>query len=133
MASEERFRRVPTYQNESPNLLNGLPDFGAWNVGDFWRDQNLAEFVCTLDGTPGIWRQIRPATVATDPASGTFPTGYRIMNVCGCGSEAARRGAVVGGSGRAGPPSKVGFHGAEPTAQRANTNQAEATGPSPSC
>lgn len=49
--------------------------------GDFWRDQNRAEFVCTAGGTPGTWRQTAPACVTSDPASGTFPTGYLILNV----------------------------------------------------
>ena len=39
IASEALFRSVPTYQNGSPNTLNGPPTSGAWNVGDFWRDQ----------------------------------------------------------------------------------------------
>ena len=53
IASEELFRRIPTYQNGTQNTLNGPPTGGAWNVGDFWRDQNGAEFVCTGAGTPG--------------------------------------------------------------------------------
>ena len=69
VASEELFRRVPTYQNGSPNTLNGPPTAGAWRVGDCWRDQNRAGFGCTVGGMPGTWRQtarrpsppIRPA------------------------------------------------------------------------
>jgi hypothetical protein len=127
IASEELFRRVPTYQNGSPNTLNGAPTSGAWSVGDFWRDQNGAEFVCTLAGTPGTWRQIAPAPVSADPASGIFPTGYLILNVSD-GVLKRHAGSLswdvqVG----AGTSSKVGFHGAAPTAQRANPDQAEAT------
>jgi len=127
IASEELFRRVPTYQNGSPNTLNGPPTSGAWNVRDFWRDQNGAEFVCTVAGTPGTWRQIAPATVTADPASGMFPTGYLILNVSDGGLK-RHAGTLsweilVG----AGASAKVGFHGATPTAQRANSNQAAAT------
>lgn len=127
IASEELFRRVPTYQNGSPNTLNGPPTSGAWTVGDFWRDQNGAEFVCAVGGTPGTWRQTAPATVTTDPASGTFPTGYLILNTTDGGLK-RHAGALswevqVG----VGTSSKVGFHGATPTPQRANANQAEAT------
>lgn len=127
IVSEELYRRVPTYQNGSPNTLNGPPTSGAWNVGDFWRDQNLAEFVCTVAGSPGTWRQIAPATVTADPASGTFPTGYLILNSADGGLK-RHAGALswevqVG----AGTSSKVGFHGAAPSPQRANANQAEAT------
>jgi len=127
IASDELFRRVPTYQNGTPNTLNGPPTSGAWNVGDFWRDQSGAEFVCTVTGTPGTWRQIAPASVAADPVSGSFPPGYLILNVAD-GSLKRHAGGlsweVLLG---AGVISKVGFHGATPTAQRANANQAAAT------
>lgn len=127
IASEELFRRSPTYQNGVPNALNGPPTSGAWSMGDFWRDQNRAEFVCTGAGTPGTWRQITPATAAADPVSGTFPTGYLILNTTDGGLK-RHTGALswelqIGAASSA----KVGFHGATPTAQRANANQAEAT------
>lgn len=127
IASEELFRRVPSYQNGSPNALNGPPTSGAWNVGDFWRDQNRAEFVCTVAGTPGTWRQIAPAAVAADPASGTFPTGYLILNVADGGLK--RHAGALSWEVQLGlgTTSKVGFHGATPTTQRANASQAEAT------
>ena len=35
----------------------------------------------TAAGTPGTWKQILPAAVTADPASGTIPTGYLILNV----------------------------------------------------
>lgn len=127
IASEELFRRGPTYQNGTPNALNGPPVAGAWAEGDFWRDQNGAGFVCVGTGTPGTWRQITPAAVATDPASGAFPAGYLILNAtdgnlkrhAGGLSWDVQVGASVG--------AKVGFHGATPTAQRAHADQAEAT------
>ena len=127
IASEELFRRVPTYENGSPNTLNGPPTSGAWNVSDFWRDQNRADFACVVAGTPGTWRQITAASVTTDPASGTFPTGYLIVNVTDGGLK-RHAGALswevqVG----IGATAKVGFHGATPTVQRANVAQAEAT------
>ncbi|MBX3744127.1 MAG: hypothetical protein KF833_02355 [Verrucomicrobiae bacterium] len=127
IASEEIFRRVPTYQNGSPNALNGPPTSGTWNAGDFWRDQNRAEFVCTVAGTPGTWRQITPAAVTADPAGGPFPVGYLILNIADGGLK-RHAGSLswevqVGASTAA----KIGFHGATPTAQRANGNQAAAT------
>ena len=81
IASDELFRRLATYQNGAPNTLNGPPTTGTWGVGDYWRDQKGAEIVCTAAGTPGTWRQITPATVTPDPASGSYPTGYLILNV----------------------------------------------------
>ena len=38
-------------------------------------------FKCTSAGAPGTWKQILPAAVTADPASGTIPTGYPILNV----------------------------------------------------
>jgi len=127
IANEELFRRVPTYQNGSPNTLNGPPTSGTWNVGDFWRDQNRAEFVCTVAGTPGTWRQITPATVTADPASGTFPTGYLILNVTDGGLKRHAGGLSWEVQVGAAALATIGFHGAAPTAQRAGVNQAEAT------
>jgi len=127
IASEEIFRRAPTYQNGSPNTLNSPPTSGVWNVGDFWRDQNRAEFVCTVAGTPGNWRQTVPAAVTGDPSSGSFPTGYLILNVADSGLK--RPAGALSWEIRvgAGATSKVGFDGAAPTAQRASASQAEAT------
>ena len=127
IASEELYRRVPTYQNGSPNTLNGPPTSGAWTVGDLWRDQNRAEFVCTVTGTPGTWRQITPATVNADPASGTFPVGYQILNTADGGLKRHAGSLSWEVQVGAATTSKVGFHGAAPTAQRANANQTAAT------
>ncbi len=127
ITSEELYRRVPTCQNGSPNTLNGPPTSGAWSVGDFWRDQNRAEFVCTVAGTPGTWQQTAPATVSADPASGTFPTGYLILNIAEGGLKRDGGGLSWEVQVGATAASKVGFHGATPTAQRANANQAAAT------
>ena len=85
------------------------------------------ERVCTVGGTPGTWKQVKPAAVAADPSSGTIPTGYLIWNVT---DGAVKRHAgsysweiTVGANASA----TVEFHGAAPTAQRANANQAAAT------
>jgi hypothetical protein len=92
-----------------------------------WRDQHAAEFVCTAAGTPGTWRQTAPATVTVDPVSGTFPTGYLILNIL----EGAlkRHAGGLSWEVQVGPnaSSKIGFHGAMPTPQRGHANQAEAT------
>jgi hypothetical protein len=91
-------------------------------VGYFWRYQNLAEFVCTVAGAPGARRQSMPASVTTDPASGTYATGYLILNTLH-GDLKRHAGSLsweiqVGASASA----KVGFHSAAPTAERANAN-----------
>jgi hypothetical protein len=127
IASEELFARIPTYQNGSPNTLDGPPTSGTWNVGDFWRDQSRAEFVCTAAGTPGTWRQIIPATLAADPASGSFPTGYLILNTTDGGLKRHAGSMSWETQVGAGASTKVGFHGAPPTVQRANADQAVAT------
>jgi hypothetical protein len=38
-------------------------------------------FKCTVAGTPGTWKQILPAAVTADQATGTIPTGYLILNL----------------------------------------------------
>ena len=38
------------------------------------------EWVCTVAGTPGTWKQVRPAAVTTDPTSGTIPVGYWVWS-----------------------------------------------------
>ena len=80
-----------------------------------------------MAGTPGTWRQTAPATVSADPASGAFPAGYLILNTADGGLK-RHAGALswevqVGASAA----SKIGFHGAAPTVQRANASQAAAT------
>lgn len=127
IASEELFRRLATYQNGTPNTLNGPPSTGTWNVGDFWRDQKGAEFHCAGAGTPGTWRQITPARVSADPASGTYPNGYLIVNVTD-GALKRHAGSLsweiqVG----AGAASKVGLNGVTSVGQRASADQAVAT------
>ena len=118
---------MATYQNGSPTTIIGPPTSGARVLNEFWRDAQGGEWRCTGVGTPGTWLQIRPAAVTADPASGTIPTGYLVWNVTD-GAVKRHAGAysweiTVG----AGASAKVGFHGAAPTAQRANANQAAAT------
>jgi len=60
---------------------SGLATPGARVLNEFWRDALGGEWVCTAAGTPGTWMQWRPAPVTADPASGTIPTGYLILNV----------------------------------------------------
>ncbi|MCZ7636715.1 MAG: hypothetical protein M5U12_12190 [Verrucomicrobia bacterium] len=74
-------KRVATYQNGSPTTIIGPPTSGARVLNEFWRDALGGEWRCTGAGTPGTWLQITPAAVAADPASGTIPTGYLILNV----------------------------------------------------
>jgi hypothetical protein len=126
IVSEELFRRFATYQNGTPNTLNGPPTSGTWGAGDFWRDQKGAEFVCTGAGTPGTWRQITPATVTADPASGIFPTGYLIVNLTDGGLKRHARSLSWDIQVGAGTSAKVGFYGAAPVNQRASADQAVA-------
>lgn len=50
-------------------------------LNELWKDALGAVFKCTVAGTPGTWKQMFPAAVTADPASGTIPTGYMILNV----------------------------------------------------
>jgi hypothetical protein len=65
--------------------------------------------------------------VTADPSSGTIPTGYLVRNVTD-GAVKRHAGAYSWETSiGAGTSARVGFHGATPTAQRANANQAAAT------
>jgi hypothetical protein len=79
--SEEVYEFTPTYENGSPNTRNGPPTATTHSGGELYRDQNGALWRCTAGGTPGSWLQLLPALLASDPASGTFPTGYLLVNV----------------------------------------------------
>ena len=114
-------------QNGSPTTVIGPPTSGAHVLDEFWRDALGGRFRCTVAGTPGTWKQVKAAAVTADPSSGTIPTGYLAWNVTD-GAVKRHAGSYsweinVGASTSA----KVGFHGATPTAQRANANQAAAT------
>jgi hypothetical protein len=96
-------------------------------LAELRRDAQGGEWVCTWSPRRGTRKQVKPAAVTADPVSGTIPTGYLIWNVT---DGAVKRHAgtysweiTVGATVFA----KVGFHGATPTAQRANAYQAAAT------
>ena len=120
--------RQPSYINGVPTTIIGPPTSGTRVLNEFWRDALLGgEFRCTVTGTPGTWIQIRPAAVAADPASGTIPTGYLILNVTMGHIKRHAGGYVWEITVGANASAKVGFRGATPTVQRANGSQAAAT------
>jgi len=71
---------TPSYQYSEATDLIGPPTTGAWLIDTLWKDSLGAQFRCTAAGTPGTWRQEKPAVVETPPASGTVPTGYLIID-----------------------------------------------------
>ena len=71
----------------------GPPTSGAHLFEEIWIDSLWSEYVCVTAGTPGTWRQIVPAAVASFP-SGTIPTGYEVVN-----DTLARRRYRYNGSG----------------------------------
>lgn len=72
------WKREGTYQNGSETTLIGPPTSGERVLKEHWIDSLGGEFVCTVAGTPGTWKQTRPAVVNGEPGSGTIPTGYLI-------------------------------------------------------
>ena len=64
-----------------PTTTVGPPTTGSHVLDELWKDALGGVFKCTVAGTPGTWKQILPAAVTADPASGTIPTGYLILNV----------------------------------------------------
>ena len=79
-----------------------------------------------MAGTPGTWKQILPAAVTADPASGTIPTGYLILNVTQGTLKRHAGGysweSIVGAAG-----GKIGFYGVTPVVQPAGADQAAVT------
>jgi hypothetical protein len=123
----ETAKREPTYQNGTPTTVIGAPTTGDHVVDEFWRDALGGEWICSVAGTPGTWKQIRPAAETVDPSSGTIPTGYLIWNV----TDGALKRHAGGYSWEIGigvdATAKVGFHGATPTGQRSGADQTVAT------
>jgi len=75
------FTRLPSYQSGVVTTLISAPTSGTWVIGDHWTDALGGEWYCTVAGTPGTWRQNRPAIYAGEPGSGTIATGYLIWDV----------------------------------------------------
>jgi len=71
--------------------------------------------------------QAKPAAVTADPSSGTIPRDYLVWNVTDGAVKRHERTHSWEIAVGAGTSAKVGLHGATPTAQRANANQAAAT------
>ena len=125
--SEELFKATPTYQNGAPNAVIGPPTTGERVLGELWKDVLGGWWRCTAAGTPGTWQQVLPAAVAADPASGTVPAGYLILNVA-TGTVKRHSGGYVwetqiGGSASA----RIGLWGVTPVTQPSGTAQAAVT------
>jgi len=125
--SAELFKREATYQNGSPNTVVGPPTSGDHVLAEAWKDSLGAVWVCVTAGTPGTWRQVSPAAVAADPATGAIPTGYVIVRPDQGWVVKRHAGGdmwetVVGASG-----GKLGFYGATPVVQPSGADQAAVT------
>jgi len=110
--------RIPAWTAAvPPRGIAGLFEFpGARSLGPI-----------TTRTAPGTWQQVLPAAVAADPASGTVPTGYLVLNVT-TGTVKRHAGGYVwemqiGGSSTA----RIGFWGATPVVQPSGANQAAVT------
>jgi hypothetical protein len=122
----EVFKQEPTYVSGVPTAAVGPPTTGSHVLDEIWKDALGGMFKCTGAGTPGTWKQILPAAVMYDPATGTIPTGYLILNVTQ-GKLKRHAGSyswetIVGATG-----GKIGFYGATPVVQPAGADQAAVT------
>lgn len=104
----------------------GPPTTGSHVLDEIWKDALGGVFKCTVAGTPGTWKQILAAAVTADPAAGTIPTGYLILNVTQ-GTLKRHAGSydwqtVIGATG-----GKIGFWGVTPVTQPAGAGQAAVT------
>jgi hypothetical protein len=78
--TEEIYKRLVSYQSGVPTTTIGPPTTGTHVLNEFWRDALCGEWICTVAGTPGTWKQSFFAPVTADPSSGTIPVGYIIFN-----------------------------------------------------
>lgn len=76
IATRRLYKCEPTYENNVATTVKGPPTTGAHIENEFWRDALGAEYVCTVAGTPGTWKQIKAAMVSSEPSG--VPTGYLI-------------------------------------------------------
>jgi hypothetical protein len=122
----EVFKHEPTYVSGVPTTTIGLPTTGSHVLNELWKDALGGWWRCTVAGTPGTWRQILPAAVTADPATGAIPTGYLVLNVAQGTLKRHAGGfsweAIVGATG-----GKIGFYGVTPVTQPAGANQAAVT------
>ena len=121
----EVFKQEATYVSGVPTTTIGPPTTGSHVLNELWKDALGAVFKCTVAGTPGTWKQMFPAAVTADPASGTIPAGYVILNVTQ-GTLKRHAGGyswetVIGTAG-----GKIGFWGVAPITQPAGAGQAVA-------
>jgi hypothetical protein len=121
--TSEVFKQEPTYVSGVPTTTVRPPTSGTHVLDETWKDALGGVFKCTVAGTPGTWKQILPAAVTADPATGTIPTGYLILNVTQ-GTLKRHAGGyswetTVGATG-----GKIGFYGATPVTQPAGADQA---------
>ena len=122
----ELFKHEPTYVSGVPTTTIGPPLTGSRVLDEIWKDALDGAFKCTVAGTPGTWKQILPAAVTADPATGTIPTGYLVLNVTQ-GTLKRHAGGyswetIVGATG-----GKIGFYGVTPVTQPAGADQAAVT------
>ena len=99
---------------------------GSHVLNQIWKDALGGLLKCTVAGTPGTWKQILPAAVTADPATGTIPTGCMIFKVTQGTLKRYAGGysweTIVGAT-----DGKIGFYGATPVVQPAGTDQAAVT------
>ncbi len=95
-------------------------------VDETWKDALGGVFKCTAAGRPGTWKQILPAAVTADPATGTIPTGYLILNVTQ-GTLKRHAGGYSWETIVMETGGKLGFYGVTPVTQPAGAAQAAGT------
>jgi len=122
----EIFKQEPTYVSGVPTTTVGPPISGAHVLDEVWKDALGGVFKCTAAGAPGTWKQIVPAAVTADPASGTIQAGYLILNVTQ-GTLKRHAGGyswetIIGATG-----GKIGFWGVMPAVQPAGAGQTPVT------
>lgn len=72
----------PTEVGGVPNVLEGPPVDGAWEVGAIWVDKDSYTYMCTAAGTPGTWVLVSvPATPVGANCRFKARVGWQIYDV----------------------------------------------------
>ena len=108
--TSELFKQEPTYVSGVTTTTVGPHTTGSHVLDESWNDALGGVWKSTAAGSPGTWKQILPAAVTADSATGTIPVGYLVLNATQ-GTLKHHAGfydwqTVIGATG-----GKIGFYG----------------------
>lgn len=80
LITEDLYVFTPSRVAGVATAIIGPPAVGDFVLNDLWKDAWGASWRCTVAGNPGTWRQETPAVRPGEPATGTIPVAYQILD-----------------------------------------------------